>query len=166
MTTSPIATRRDGRFATEDVAGPQQTLGLVRAGWPVELTRLGTGPATVEDSVQWDAQAAIVLDAAISIVKDPADAQLAGGTLLLEVNVAGQSAYSGADGWMAVVPEIEWLAGADPLFLSGALGKAHVLTKAGDQGARIRITSSSADWVRVVAMVAPVVANPACVAGP
>ncbi len=166
MTTSPVATRSpaNARFATEDIAGAQQTLGTIRAGWPVEVRQSGAG--TAADAVQWDAQAAVVLDAAIRITKDPLAPQLDGGTLVLEVYVSGQSAYNGADGWVAVLPTIEWLTGSDPLFLSGVLGKAHILTKAGDQGPRIRITVTGPDWVEIVALVAPVVANPVCPPSP
>ena len=166
MTTSPVATRNpaNARFTTEDIAGAQQTLGIIRAGWPVEVRQSGAGTAT--DTVQWDAQAAVVLDAAVRITKDPLAPQLDGGTLLLEVNLSGQTAYNGTDGWVAVVPAIEWPTGSDPLFLSGVLGKAHLLTKAGDQGSRIRVTVSGPDWVEVVALVAPVVANPLCPSNP
>lgn len=162
MTTSPVATRppANARFLTEDAAGPQQTLGPLRAGWPVEVSQ--TGPGTASDVFTWDEQAALVLDIALSVTNG--SSTLDGGTVTVEVNASGQSAYGASDGWVAVVPTIGWLAGAAPFFLSGLLGKAYVLTKAGQSGARIRIvvTNAGLDEVVATALVAPVVANPSC----
>jgi len=104
----------------------------------------------------------VVVDATITITKDPAAPQLDGGTLSLEVKVSGQAAYSGVDGWMPVVPPIEWFAGSDPRFLSGVLGKAYVLTTSGAQGARLRVVVTGSDWIDVIVLVAPVVASPSC----
>ena len=59
-------------------------------------------------------------------------------------------------------PTIRWLNGASPFNLWGLLGKAHVLTRTGSAGARIRVTVTGTDEVNLYALVAPVVANPAC----
>ena len=165
MTTSPVAMRSpaNGRFTTEDTAGPQQTLGAIRAGWPVAIQQVGVG--TAEDSVIWDEQSALVIDAALAVSVSGGEPQIQGGSVKVQVTVSGQSAYSGSDGWVSVVPTITWKTGSDPHLYGNLLGKAHLLTKS-SSGTRIRIVVTGVDTVDIVALVAPVVENPACTAGP
>ena len=68
MTTKPVAHRPVGnaRFVTEDTAGTQQSLGGVRAGWPLSIVRTGAG--TTSDANTWDEQAAVVLDLMLSVI--------------------------------------------------------------------------------------------------
>ena len=160
MTTEPISMRdpASSRFNTQDTAGGQQTLGEVRAGWPVQITQAGAG--TQNDGVTWDAQSAVIIEAGISL--SAGGGLLTGGTALIEVQVSGQSAYSGADGWQPVAPTINWRVNAVPFEKTALLGKAHILTVAGAGGARVRVTVTGADTAEVVVFVAPVAANPAC----
>ena len=166
MTTKPVATRSpaNARFISEDTGGAQETLGIIRAGGPVEINQVG--PGTASDINPWDAQAAVVLDVALAVENPAGLLDLTGGTASLEVSVSGQTAYGGLDNWMRVIPIIKWVSGTPPLFFSGVLGKAHVLTRAGAPGSRIRITVTGNDEVTATALVAPIVANPTCSPSP
>lgn len=159
MTTSPISMRDPGsaRYTTQDMAGAQQTLGPMRATWPALVTLVGVG--TQNDAVSWNSTAAVLVDICLSVTNP--GGTLGGGTLSIEVNAAGQSAYGGSDGWIPVVSTIHIPAGGAAFERYGLLGKANILTiDAG--GPRIRITNSGPDTVEIVAMVAPVAPNPSC----
>ena len=159
MTTAPISMRDPGsaRYTTQDAAGVQQTLGSMRAAWPVQFSLVGIG--TQSDAVSWNSTAAVVIDISLSVT-NPAGT-LGGGTLSIEVNTAGQSAYGGSDGWKQVVASIHIPATGAAFERFGILGKANILTIESG-GPRIRFSNTGPDTVEIVAMVAPVAANPSC----
>ncbi len=161
MTTQPFATREPGssRFVTQDAAGGLRTLGSARAGWPILITQAGAG--TGNDAVSWDSQPALILDLSVAVGVDTG--ALGGGTATIQVFAQGQSAYSGADGWITVVPPIAWNLGQTPFLLAGLLGRAVVLTGTPvSPSTRLRVVVTGADEVRVMGMAAPVAANPTC----
>ncbi len=162
MTTKPILTRAPGNpwFETEDLAG-DVSAGRVRVATMVGFSLTGTGTAT--DGVSWATEPALITDLAFSVT--PAAAGLNGGNLFIEVNAAGQSAFSSADGWVQVMPTYHWPAGGVQAYESNVLGKNHVLTVSGTGVARIRVTAThvgGSDVVEVFAGVTVLAAKPTC----